>query len=108
MIVDVPMYMNRWRADVADGNSLLHPLEGLRDVRTRWIVTHDIAEWKEEIAWMSLYFSLAVWSSLALCVLYSLEDHLPRYRTPAAVASISSHAPAVVVTQPPVIVLHRG
>ena len=107
MTVDVPMYMNRWRADVADGNPLLHWLEGLRDVRTRWIVTHDIAEWKEEIAWMSLYFSLAVWSSLALCVFYSLEDHLPRYRTPP-VASISSHAPAVVATQPPVIMLQRG
>ena len=46
-------------------------------------MTHDIAEWKDEIAWMSLYFSAAVWSSLALCVCYSLEDHLPRYRTPA-------------------------
>ncbi|MGH6709701.1 MAG: hypothetical protein ACREEK_12100 [Bradyrhizobium sp.] len=115
MTVDVPMYLNRWRADVADGNTLLHPLEGLRDVRTRWIVTHDIAEWKEEIAWMSLYFSLAVWSSLALCVFYSLEDHLPRFRTPASVASlpstaasISSHPPAVVAMQSPMIVLHRG
>src|SRR6266404_4227980 len=94
MTVDVPMYMNRWRANVADGNALLHPLEGLRDVRTRWIVTHDIAEWKEEIAWMSLYFSLAVWSSLALCVFYSLEDHLPRYRTPAAIAGVSPDAVA--------------
>jgi len=95
MTVDVPMYMNRWRADRAGGNSLLRPLEGLRDVRTRWIVTHDIAEWREEIAWMSLYFSLAVWSSLALCVFYSLEDHLPRYRTAAPVASISSQAPVI-------------
>ena len=83
MTVDVPMYLNRWRANVADGSKLLKPLEGLRDVCTRWIVTHDFAEWKEEIAWMSLYFSLAVWSSLALCVFYSLEDHLPRYRTEA-------------------------
>jgi hypothetical protein len=36
-----------------------------------------IAEWKDEIAWMSLYFSAAVWASLALCVFYSLADHLP-------------------------------
>ena len=114
MTVDVPMYLNRWRTEVGDGSKLLGPLEGLRDVSTRWVVTHDLAEWKEEIAWMSLYFSLAVWSSLALCVFYSLEDHLPRYRTPAAVASlpstasISSHAPAVVAAQPPVIMLHRG
>jgi hypothetical protein len=92
MTVDVPMYLSRWRAGVAGGSKLLGPLEGLRDVSTRWIVTHDLAEWKGEIAWMSLYFSAAVWASLALCVLYSLEDHLPRYRTEATVASASPGA----------------
>jgi hypothetical protein len=95
MIIDVPMYLSRWRAGLADGSKLLGPLEGLRDVSTRWVVTHDIAHWKDEIAWMSLYFSAAVWASLALCVLYSLEDHLPRYRTEAAIASPSSEAFAV-------------
>ncbi|KWV52275.1 hypothetical protein AS156_11025 [Bradyrhizobium macuxiense] len=95
MTVDVPMYLNRWRAELATGGKLLHPLEGLRDVSTRWIVTHDIAEWREEIAWMSLYFSMAVWSSLALCVGYSLEDQLPRYRTEPAIVST---APAAVST----------
>jgi hypothetical protein len=78
MTVDVPMYLSRWRAKVADGGKHLRPLEGLRDVSTRWVVTHDLAEWKDEIAWMSLYFSMAVWASLALCVFYSLADHLPR------------------------------
>jgi hypothetical protein len=87
--IDVPMYLGRWRAGVADGSVLLRPLEGLRDVSTRWVVTHDLAEWKGEIAWMSLYFSAAVWASLALCVCYSLEDHLPRFRTEATVASRS-------------------
>jgi len=96
MIVDVPMYLSRWRAKLADGSKLLRPLEGLRDVSTRWVVTHDLAEWKDEIAWMSLYFSAAVWASLALCVLFSLEDRLPRYRTEATVASWSSDALAVV------------
>jgi hypothetical protein len=95
MIVDVPMYLSRWRAGAADGSRLLRPLEGLRDVSTRWVVTHDLAEWKDEIAWMSLYFSAAVWASLALCVFYSLEGHLPRYRTEAAVASWSSEASVV-------------
>ncbi len=98
MTVDVPMYLNRWRAELAAGGKLLHPLEGLRDVSTRWVVTHDIAEWREEIAWMSLYFSMAVWSSLALCVGYSLEDQLPRYRTEPAIAiatpAVASAAPA--------------
>ena len=86
---------------------MLHPLEGLRDVRTRWIVTHDIAEWREEIAWMSLYFSLAVWSSLALCVFYSLEDHLPRYRT-STIASVSSLASAPLTTQPSMKMTPQG
>jgi hypothetical protein len=99
MTIDVPMYLSRWRAEIAGGGKLLRPLEGLRDVSTRWIVTHDLAEWKDEIAWMSLYFSLAVWASLALCVFYSLEDHLPRHRTEATVASWSSDAVAVVGKQ---------
>jgi hypothetical protein len=76
MTVDVPMYLKRWRADVAGGNRGLGPLEGLRDVSTRWVVTHDLAEWKEEIAWMSLYFSLAVWASLGLCVFYAVEGRI--------------------------------
>jgi hypothetical protein len=76
MTVDVPMYLKRWRANVAGGSRILRPLEGLRDVSTRWVVTHDLSEWKEEIAWMSLYFSAAVWASLGLCVFYAFEGHI--------------------------------
>jgi hypothetical protein len=57
------------------------------------VVTHDIAEWREEIPWMSLYFSAAVWASLALCVAFSLESQLPHYRT-APVAEWSAQTPA--------------
>jgi hypothetical protein len=105
MTVDVPMYLSRWRNEVGDGSTLLSPLEGLRDVSTRWVVTHELSEWKDEIAWMSLYFSLAVWASLALCVFYSLEDRLPRYRTEAAIASAPSHAP--VLAGPPGVSIVR-
>ena len=90
--IDVPMYLNRWRADLAKGSKLLGVIEGLRDVSTRWVVTHDIEHWKDEIAWMSLYFSLAVWASLALCVVYTLDGHLPQYRTEAAAVSWSPQA----------------
>jgi len=72
------MYLNRWQDGRADGRKILSPLEGLRDASTRWVVTHDFAQWKDEIAWMSLYFTTAVWASLALCLIYSLGDHLPR------------------------------
>ena len=58
---------------------LLGFLEGLHDVSTRWVVTHDIAHWKGELTWMFLYFTAAVWSSLALCALYAMEGYLTRY-----------------------------
>jgi hypothetical protein len=90
--IDVPMYLGRWRAGLAEGSQLLGLVEGLRDVSTRWVVTHDLAHWKDEIAWMSLYFSAAVWASLALCAVTSLDGDLPRYRTDAAVVSLSTMA----------------
>lgn len=71
LIIDVPMYVNRWRSGRSEGGRVLSPREGLRDVRTRWIVTHDFTQWKDEIAWMTLYFTAAVWASLALCLIYA-------------------------------------
>src|ERR1700738_3744544 len=106
MTIDVPMYLSRWRTEVGDDSKLLSPLEGLREVSTRLVVTRDYAEWKDEIVWMSLYFSAAVWASLALCVFYSLEDHLPRHRTEKPIASWSSDASAS--TQRPVMTRHSA
>jgi hypothetical protein len=71
MTIDVPMYLRRWRTEFGDRSKFMRPLAGLYDVSTHWVVTHDLAEWKDEIPWMSLYFSVAVWASLALCVFYS-------------------------------------
>lgn len=95
LTIDVPMYLSRWRADRADGIAELGLREGLRDVATRWVVTHDIAHWRDEIAWMTLYFSIAVWASLALCVGYAFGDDLPRYRVEAAATSAPMDAAAV-------------
>ena len=103
MTIDVPMYWSRWRAGHAEGGKLLGLLEGLRDVSTRWVVTHDIAHWKGELAWMALYFSGAVWASLALCALCSLEDHLPRYRIEATAISWPSSVAAIAAPALPQI-----
>jgi len=78
--IDVPMYFVRWRADIAAHREFLGLFSGLHDVATRWVVTHDIARWDGEIAWMSLYFSAAVWTSLALAGFGLLKHLLPRYR----------------------------
>ena len=85
--VDVPMYLTRWRADVANDTRRLSHLEGLRDASVRWVVTHDVAEWKDEMAWMALYFSAAVWASLALCVCYAFAGYLPRFPAAAPIVS---------------------
>jgi hypothetical protein len=64
--VDVPMYFTRWRGDVAAGKTFFGLGEGLYNVATTWHVSYDISEWREEMPWMSLYFSAAVWASLAV------------------------------------------
>jgi hypothetical protein len=64
--IDVPMYLARWHADLADGKPLLGLFAGLHDLATSWVVTHYFAPWQNEMAWMSLYFSVAVWASLML------------------------------------------
>ena len=64
-------------------------------------MTHDFAHWKDEIAWMSLYFSAAVWASLALCVVYSLEARLPQYRVEApAISAPAQNAQHAAVGAP--------
>ena len=105
--IDVPMYLSRWRAGLANGSRSLGLLEGLHDVRTRWVVTHDLAHWKGEIAWMSLYFSAAVWASLALCVVYSLDD-LPQYRAEAVAANPSGALGVIRAEQGAVLPIGRA
>ncbi len=78
--IDVPMYFIRWQADLVSGREFFGLFSGLHDVATRWVVTHDIARWKDEIAWMSLYFSAAVWASLLLASFGFIRQVLPRYR----------------------------
>jgi hypothetical protein len=65
-LVDVPMYWSRWLADEASGRGYLSLTQGLLDVSGRWVVSHRWQDWQNEIAWMSLYFSVAVWLSIAL------------------------------------------
>jgi hypothetical protein len=64
--VDVPMYALRWRRDDARGAHYLTVAEGARDGWTRKIVTRRWRDWREEIPWMTLYFSAGVWISISL------------------------------------------
>jgi hypothetical protein len=64
--VDVPLYVSRWRADEASGRAYLALGPGLHDAWSRRVVTFSWADWQAEIPWMTLYFSVCVWWSLAL------------------------------------------
>lgn len=64
--VDVPMYWDRWLHDEGQGRQYLDIAQGLADVSNRWVVSHRWEDWKSEVVWMSLYFSVAVWLSISL------------------------------------------
>lgn len=65
-LFDVPMYWSRWLADQADGRHYLRICQGAVDVWRRWVVSYRWEDWKSEVLWMSLYFTLGVWSSVSL------------------------------------------
>jgi hypothetical protein len=73
LTVDIPMYVSRWQADEANGRKYLSLAQGLSDVWCRWHVTFDWDQWRTEIPWMSLYFTVAVWCSIALAHIPWLE-----------------------------------
>jgi hypothetical protein len=78
--VDIPMYVSRWLADEASGRAYLSLGQGFRDVWSRRCITFAWEEWRAEIPWMSLYFSVGVWCSIALA-------HAPRFAPRPAMAS---------------------
>jgi hypothetical protein len=85
-LVDVPMYWSRWVADETGGRVYLSLTQGVLDVSQRWVVSHDWNDWKNETVWMSLYFSVAVWFSIALIhapvlerrAVYTRRNRVPR------------------------------
>jgi hypothetical protein len=75
--VDVPMYLRRWREDEAAGRRYLTLSQGWRDAAHRRIITRRWDDWREEVPWMSLYFSGGVWLSLGLMRAPRLDDETP-------------------------------
>jgi hypothetical protein len=65
-MIDVPMYWSRWVADETSGRLYMSIAQGLLDAAQRRVVSHRWEDWTNEVAWMSLYFSVAVWLSIAL------------------------------------------
>ena len=66
LVVDIPLYIKRWRIGKRTGLRYLRVVEGFKDAVVRRRVTQTSEDWREEVLWMSLYFSAGVWVSLAI------------------------------------------
>ena len=68
-LVDIPMHANRWRQARREARPRLSFHEGVIDARYRRITTMEWAVWRPEVAWLTGYFSVAVWISLSFVYL---------------------------------------
>ena len=66
VFVDIPLYIARWRTGRRAGLRYLRIRDGLKDAFVRRHRTHASEHWRNEVLWMSLYFSAGVWVSLAI------------------------------------------
>ena len=66
----VPMYLSRWQA----GQEYLSLGEGLQQLAQRCIVERDWALWWQDALWLTPYFTICVWMSLALAHTPSLVN----------------------------------
>jgi len=79
-VFDVPTYWARHLADQAHGRHYLTLAQGLAEVSHRRVVSYRWEDWRSEIVWMTLYFSVAVWFSISL-----VHARVPAMRSTAVV-----------------------
>jgi hypothetical protein len=68
-LVDIPMYVSRWRRARRERQPVLSLRDGLMDARSRRVLTTEWVAWRPEVAWLTGYFSVAVWISLSFVYL---------------------------------------
>ena len=66
----VPMYLRRWRA----GGAYLTLAQGARQVLGRCTVEREWTQWRQDAGWLTPYFTLCVWLSIALAYVPSLKN----------------------------------
>jgi hypothetical protein len=64
--IDVPTYVSRWLAATANGHQTVSFATGLKQILAPCRVVREWAAWRDDVAWLTLYFSAAVWISIAL------------------------------------------
>jgi hypothetical protein len=86
---DVPMWVTRWRGEPGGWHAGISAVDGLRTALQRCVVSREWAAWRDDVPWLSLYFTVAVWISIALA-------HVPPLR--AAAPPQSEREPGPVPT----------
>jgi hypothetical protein len=66
--VDVPMYIARWRQHRSAATPYLPLWGGLKDTLARRHLTREWRVWRQEVPWMTLYFSVGVWLSIGMAL----------------------------------------
>jgi len=66
--IDVPMYLERYRADQAAGKQYLAFGQGLVDAATRRIATRASKDWQADMSWMVMYFVFNPLGATALAI----------------------------------------
>ena len=67
--VDAPMYWRRYRRGRASGQAYMRLDQGARDALHRRVRSGNWATWRADALWLTPYFSLGVWVSIAMtCV----------------------------------------
>jgi hypothetical protein len=64
--VDVPMYWSRWIIDESNARGYLSIWQGVIDASSCKLVSFRWEDWRHEVVWMTLYFSVGVWVSISL------------------------------------------
>ena len=69
LCVDAPMYWRRYRHGRARGQAYMRLDHGARDAWRRRVHSGSWAAWKADARWLTPYFSVGVWASIAMaCV----------------------------------------
>ena len=99
--VDVPMYRSRYRADQARGKQYLSVADGWADASTRRVLTRRWVDWRDEMPWMSLYFTAGVWISISMIRVRPYRDARLAAES-ARAGSEQTGAPPGLIREPPV------
>eukprot|EP00750_Incisomonas_marina_P017379 INCI20294.1.p1 GENE.INCI20294.1~~INCI20294.1.p1 ORF type:complete len:307 (-),score=39.21 INCI20294.1:131-1051(-) len=83
IVIDAPMYFQRYAEDEAANKTYLPFVEGLVDAAVRRVPTHNVTDWSGDMGWMTAYFSLGSWTGILLMF-------GPRWIKPAATVTQAS------------------